>query len=63
MGINVLDKHKNLYDITNPKELKTYIDALLEEVSKFHPSWPQYGYTYMDGKLVEVRRPDGKIMT
>ncbi len=58
---NKIDMQKNLYDITNPNELKVYIMSMLEEVSKLHPNYPLYGYDYNDGKLISVRRTNGRL--
>ena len=47
---------KNLNDAKSVDELKELITNILKEVSKFHPSYPVYGYDYVEGKLVSVVR-------
>ncbi len=41
--------------------IKELIANILEEVSKFHPNYPVYGYDYVDGKLVSVVREQHTI--
>ena len=58
-----IDTQKDLFDITDPEELKMYIKSILEKASMFHPCYPNYVYDYNNGKLVSVRKADGKIIT
>ena len=36
--------------------IEEQFNTVLEEASKHHPKYPEYGYTYKDGEIIEVKR-------
>lgn len=57
-GSREIDTSKDLYTIDDLDELRDYLNAFFCEISKFHPNYPEYGYTYEDGKIIECRLKD-----
>ena len=59
IGGREIDTSKDLYTINDIDELRDYLNALFREMSKLHPDYPEYGYTYEDGKIIECRLKGG----
>ena len=51
-----IDTSKDMRSIEDLDELQDYLTALFCEVSKHHPKYPEYGYTYEDDKIIEHKR-------
>ena len=55
IGNREIDTSKDLQTIDDIDELRDYLNALFCEISKTHPDYPEYGYMYEDGKIIECR--------
>ena len=51
-----IDTTKDMRTITDLDELRDYLNVMFEMMSRTHPKYPEYGYTYKDGEIVEVKR-------